>query len=147
MQGTDAKSDAVTLWLQAQGLMPQLEFFGNSQLVVGWRVKLTDFELVYRQQSDELIICDFVALSDAPASHRAVLAFIKLIHQLQRSVTSLRLVRGLFLHSLTLPALNSLRERLAAVLEAKGATWQEIDGEPWLTYPLAGAQVAACADV
>ncbi|MGC0154710.1 secretion protein [Chromobacterium vaccinii] len=134
MQETTIKPDAVTQFLLAQGLVPEAEYFGNSHVVIGQRVKLLDCELVYRLEDAELIICDFVARQPVQGSASAVSAFIHLIRKIEQSVPQVRLVRGLFLENMLQPELNQVRARLSKVLEAQGAEWRDIDGEQWLVY-------------
>ncbi|AAQ60244.1 secretion protein [Chromobacterium violaceum] len=140
MQEMNIKPDVVTQFLLSQGLVPEAEYFGNSHVLVGQRVKLLDCELVYRLEDEELIICDFVAKQPVQGSASAVAAFIHLIHKIEKSVPTVKRVRGLFLESMTRPELNQIRMRLSKVLEAQGATWRDIDGELWLVYEIGLAQ-------
>lgn len=129
--------DPVTHFLKSVGLQPEVAYFEKSDFVVGWRIRSNAFELVYRQEGNQLIICDFAANEGAlDASNGAVIAVLQLIHRIERAVPQLRLVRGLFIETLSNPHVNKLRERLARVLEGQGAVWADFDGEQWLTYPL-----------
>lgn len=131
---TAVKSDVVTRYLAANGFTPQVERFGNSDFIIGMRIQHTDFELVYRFENEELIVCDFVNRSKENQNNRAVAGFIKLIHQLERAVPHIRQVRGMLLHSVY-AEVTALRERLATVLIAQGANWQQVEGDSWLVYP------------
>ncbi|AZE49984.1 hypothetical protein C4K04_4320 [Pseudomonas chlororaphis] len=129
--------DPVTLFLKLQGLQPEVAYFEKSDFVVGWQVHLGDFELVYRFEDNTLTVCSFTAIEGAKGTSGAVSQFIFLIHRIERYVKELYSVRGRFIDSIANPEINQVRERLANVLMAKGASWQEIDGESWLVYPLA----------
>lgn len=129
--------DPVTQMLISQGMRPEVAYFGKSQFVVGWKICLVGAELVYRVEDKVLIICDFAAVDSSVESNRAVSHFILLIRQIERSVEKLHSVRGRFIESCAEQKLNCTRKRLSNVLQAKGASWQEVDGEQWLVYPLA----------
>jgi hypothetical protein len=144
--------DPVTRFLKAEGIEPEVACFESSDFVIGWRIREAGFELVYRVEDDQLIVCDFHALeSQALESHAlesaggggdangAVRAFVRFIHRIERHVPQLRSVRGMFVESLANPALTALRQRLSRVLESQGAAWREIDGDPWLVYPTSAA--------
>jgi len=130
----DGAPDPVSAYLGSLGFPLEVACFGASAYVIGHRVRLAACEVVYRLEDDQLIICDFVAPTDEGQRGKAVLAFVRLIHQIERNVPRVGLVRGMFVKTLSNPALNALRERLASALVAQGADWREIDGEPWLVY-------------
>lgn len=144
MQQVTEKTDAVTDYLRRQGKTPQVAYFGNSPLVIGWRVILADFELVYRLEEGQLVVCDFKANSDNGNHNRAAAGFIKLIHQLERKVPQMKCVRGMLLDSIQADVL-SMRQRLADALIYQGAYWQEIDGDLWLIYDAGVKRKAAVA--
>lgn len=136
---TNEPLDPVTRFLKAQGLEPQVACFESSDFVIGWRVRAEGFELVYRVEADQLIVCDFVTVQSAGGggdANGAVLAFVRFIHRIERHVPELSSVRGMFVESLSNPAFTTLRQRLSRVLESQGAAWREIDGDPWLVYPM-----------
>ncbi|HWX12092.1 MAG TPA: secretion protein [Trinickia sp.] len=141
--------DPVTRFLKAQGLEPQVACFESSDFVIGWRIRAEGFELVYRVEADQLIVCDFQAVHAAGGggdANGAVLAFVRFIHRIERHVPQLSNVRGMFVESLSNPALTALRQRLSRVLGSQGAEWCEIDGDPWLVYPMsAGGSARAKA--
>lgn len=126
--------DPLTTFLHRQGENTQVEYFAESEFVIGRRLRQSEFEIIYRQDADELVIADFNARQGHDDSG-AVSGFIRLIHRIEREVPSLRRVRGLFLHCAAQPQLNQCRERLSRVLERKGAHWETIDNESWLVYP------------
>ncbi|WP_181321905.1 secretion protein [Trinickia symbiotica] len=132
--------DPVTRFLKAQGLEPTVACFGSSDFVIGWRVRLSGFELVYRVEGDQMIVCDFLPGEGERESNGAVMAFVRFVHGLERQVPELGSVRGMFLESLSNPALTAERRRLARVLQLQGAAWHEIDGDPWLVYPMSAAK-------
>ncbi|MEX3956758.1 secretion protein [Trinickia sp. EG282A] len=134
--------DPVTRFLKAQGLEPTVACFGSSDFVIGSRVRLSGFELVYRVEGDQMIVCDFLPgeVEGKRESNGAVMAFVRFVHGLERQVPELESVRGMFLESLSNPALTAERQRLARVLQSQGAVWHEIDGDPWLVYPMSAAK-------
>jgi hypothetical protein len=142
---TSAPLDPVTLFLKTQGIEPTVAYFESSDFVIGWRTRMADVELVYRVEGDQLIVCDFQATGDDGDSNGAVMAFVRFIHRVERHVPQLGSVRGMFLESLCNPVLTARRQRLAQVLQALGAAWREIDGDPWLVYPLSAVKGAAQA--
>ena len=133
--------DSVTQFLKSQGLQPEVAYFEKSDFVIGWRVHLRDFELVYRFEDNTLTVCNFTAIEGAKGTSGAVSQFIFLIHRIERHIKQLYSVQGRFVESFASPEINQVRERLANVLMAKGASWQEIDGESWLVYPLASKAI------
>ncbi|MGF6401553.1 hypothetical protein ABH905_005219 [Pseudomonas frederiksbergensis] len=132
--------DPVTHFLKSQGLLPEVAYFERSDYVLGWRVHLEDFELVYRCENNTLIVCNFIAKEEAKVMGRAISQFVFLIHRIERNIKQLYSVRGRFIESFSNPEINQVRERLASILMAKGASWQQIDGESWLVYPLASRE-------
>lgn len=127
--------DALTRFLKSQGLEPAVARFESTDFVIGWRVRTPEFELVYRVEADQLIVCDYQPVAGGQANG-AVMAFIRFIHRIERHVPQLASVLGMFVDMLSDPALTAERRRLAGVLEAQGASWREIDGEAWLVYPM-----------
>ncbi|MEJ8799954.1 secretion protein [Trinickia caryophylli] len=132
---TTDKLDAVTRFLQSQGFEPAVACFESSDFVIGWRIRTPEFELVYRVEADQLIVCDYQPAAGGQANG-AVMAFIRFIHRIERHVPQLASVRGMFIEMLSDPVLTEARKRLARVLEAQGADWREIEGEAWLVYPM-----------
>ncbi|MBB6155175.1 hypothetical protein HDC30_002398 [Pseudomonas sp. JAI115] len=134
-----ALADPVTTYLLPQGFVPEVAYFEGSGFVVGWQVGFDDFTWVYRLDGDTLTVCDFTAQTDSQdgASGRAVSRFVALIRQIGREVEGVLQVRGRFIESMADAALNQSRERLAKILLSQGATWQEMEGEPWLVYVFA----------
>lgn len=128
------KRDVVTQYLASLGHTPQPAYFLNTSFMMGWRVIFPEFELVYRLQQQQLVICDFLASDENNEAAQAVMAFIKLIHSLERAMPQLLQVRGMLMDS-PYPNVNQLRRRLSRALISQGATWEEIDGEHWLIYP------------
>ena len=130
----DVAPDPVSSFLLTLGLAPKVAYFGTSGFAIGHRVSTAGCEIVYRLEGDHLIICDFLAPAHEQQAGKAVLAFVRLIHQIERNVEQVALVRGMFVKKLSDPGLSALRERLASALMGQGAQWREIDGEPWLVY-------------
>ena len=110
---------------------------------MGWQVQLGDFELVYRFEDRTLTVCNFTAIESAKGVSGAVSQFISLIHRIERHVKELSSVRGRFINSLANAEINQVRERLANVMMAQGASWQEVEGEFWLVYPLTSTTTQA----
>ncbi|RKT98653.1 secretion protein [Burkholderia sp. Nafp2/4-1b] len=135
--------DVATRYLQAQGMHPEPAYFGESHFRIGWRLRVNDLDLVYRLVDDSLVVCDLAACSGGSGPSDAVATFIHLVHRMERAGIALREVRGTFFETVSNAQLNRLRQRLAMVLEAQGAYWREIDGDPWLVYPVGkrGAEV------
>ncbi|AOJ04760.1 MULTISPECIES: hypothetical protein [Burkholderia] len=136
--------DAATRYLQTQGMHPEPAYFGGSRFQIGWRVRVNDLDLVYRLVDDSLVVCDLAASGGGGGASDAVATFIHLVHRMERAGIPLREVRGTFFETVSNAQLNRLRQRLATVLEAQGAYWRDIDGDPWLIYPV-GAQAADVA--
>lgn len=128
--------DPVTQFLKSRGLQPEVAYFEKSEFVMGWQVQLGDFELVYRFEDRTLTVCNFTAIESAKGTSGAVSQFISLIHRIERHVKKMSSVRGRFIDSLANAEINQVRERLAKVLMAQGASWESIEGESWLVYPL-----------
>ncbi|MDI2590420.1 hypothetical protein NYP20_13305 [Pseudomonas sp. N3-W] len=135
--------DPVTQFLKSQGLQPEVAYFEKSEFVMGWQVQLGDFELVYRFEDSTLTVCNFTAIESAKGTSGAVSQFISLIHRIERYVKELSSVRGRFIDSVANSQINQVRERLAKVLVAQGASWEEVEGESWLVYPLASKTTQA----
>ncbi|MDL4454958.1 hypothetical protein QRZ34_28625 [Klebsiella michiganensis] len=131
---TATKRDVVTQYLASLGHAPQPARFLDTAFVIGWRVILPEFELVYRLEQQQLVICDFLAKGEGKDGARAVMAFIQLIHNLERALPQLLEVRGMLMDS-PYPQVNQLRQRLSRALESQGASWKETHGERWLIYP------------
>ncbi|MCO2278067.1 secretion protein [Pseudomonas aeruginosa] len=132
---TTLEHDAVTAFLHEQRESTQIEYFGESEFVIGRRLRQNKFEIVYRQDGDEVVIADF-STREGQDDAGAVSGFIRLIHRIEREVPALRRVRGMFVRSEAEPRLNQIRERLSRILERQGAHWETIDGDAWLIYPL-----------
>lgn len=131
--------DALTTFLHGQGECTEVAYFGQSEFVVGRRLRQSEFEIVYRQEGHEVVIADFAAARGHDDTG-AVSGFIRLIHRIERGMPQLQRVRGLFVRSETQPQLNHIRERLSRVLERQGAHWEVIDGDAWLVYPMQAAR-------
>ncbi|WP_369309380.1 hypothetical protein [Providencia rettgeri] len=125
--------DIVTDYLYKKGKNPIKTFFNQSEVFIGWKVTYPDFEVIYRLDNKELIICDFTSTSSCENKGTSAISFIKFIHDLEKSLTQIESVRGLFLNS-PHPKLTNLRQRLINALISQGAEWNDIDNEKWLVY-------------
>ncbi|EMU9000463.1 hypothetical protein AAA733_003563 [Providencia rettgeri] len=130
-----AQLDAVTEYLYRKGKQPQKAFFNNSSVFIGWKVEFTHFELTYRLNDKELIICDFSSTAHSKNKRMATISFIKFIHELESCCFDFNSIRGLLLASPN-PEVTELRERLAQSLLSQGAEWEMINGDNWLVYLL-----------
>jgi len=130
---TAPKRDVITQYLTTLGHTPQPAYFLDTTFITGWRIALPAFTLEYRLEQQRLVICDFQAVGEGKEAARAVMAFIQLIHTLERALPQLRQVRGMLMDS-PYPQVNQLRLRLSRALIAQGAVWEEHHGERWLVY-------------
>lgn len=131
-----AQADPVSVYLKRHGFAPEVAYFEGGGFVMGWRLCLGDFTWVYRVDGDTLTVCDLTAVQDpqGQGSGRAVSQFVALIQRIGREVSGVRRVRGRFMEQFAVPELNLARQRLADVLLAKGAQWQDMEGDAWLVY-------------
>ncbi|QGY32173.1 secretion protein [Pantoea cypripedii] len=125
------KKDILTEFLFNQGKTTETAYLGKSNYILGQRVNMNGYDLIYRIENEVLIICNFVASQDNN-DQRAVAGFIKFIHQLENALPQIKQVRGRILDTET----NPVRQRLSDALIYQGARIEEIDEDPWLIYPM-----------
>ena len=123
--------DDVTRFLDGEGLQPAAQGFLGSDFLLGYRIATAHFVLVYRQESERLLLCDFVATA---AEGQAVIALRKVLRRVVNAVPAVRYVDAMILAAPHDAALNDARDRLANVMVAEGAQPMEIGGEQWLRY-------------
>ncbi|EAA3660137.1 type III secretion protein [Salmonella enterica] len=123
--------DDVTRFMQAQGLHPIPERFLDSDFLVGQRIEMSHFHLVYRQEGERLILCEFAALEN---NGQAVLSLICLLRRLIRAVPVLRYIDAMILPAPNDRLLNMSRHRLSELMLAEGAQPINRDDGLWLRY-------------
>jgi hypothetical protein len=121
----------VTQFFSREGLAPVEELFLGSDFALGWRISSENFTLVYRQEAERLLICDFEALG---SDGKSLLALFALLRRAIQSVPTLRYIDAMILECSQDPLLNHQRYRLAELMYAEGAKLIVLDGEYWLRY-------------
>lgn len=107
--------DPITQFLKLQGVLPEVAYFERSDYMMGWRVHLEYFELVYRCEKNTLMVCNFIAKEGAKVMGRAISQFVFLIHRIERNIKQLYSLRGRFIEIFSNPEINQVRERLASI--------------------------------
>ncbi|MFL9591007.1 type III secretion protein [Aeromonas schubertii] len=123
--------DDVTRFMLTQGLHPAPEHFLGSDFLAGQRIETPRFQLVYRQEGERLILCDFAARE---SDGQAVLALMTLLRRLTRSVPLLRYIDAMILPASHDRQLDLARRRLSELMLAEGAQPVRLDDELWLRY-------------
>ncbi|WP_421253907.1 type III secretion protein [Aeromonas jandaei] len=124
--------DDVSRFMLTEGLNPAPEYFLGSDFLLGQRIETAHFHLVYRQEGERLILCDFAAREQ---DGQAVLALRKLLHRMITSVPRLRYLDALILPAPRDAQLHETRQRLRKLMLEEGAQQVQLEGELWLRYP------------
>lgn len=123
--------DDVTRFLQDEGLHPTAQNFLGSDFLLGYRIATEHFTLIYRQEGERLLLCDFAA---ATADGQAVLALKGLLRRVVKAVPALHYVDAMILAAPHDPPLDQIRRRLAKLMLAEGAQPIWLEDEQWLRY-------------
>lgn len=124
--------DSLTHYLQSQGIEVIPAYFGKSRLEIGKRWETRNWEMVYRLEKGELIICHFASKKNATGLSSAVKQFIEQLQIIRRNVAGVRRIRGLIIDCCgTLEQQQAARELKTLMLQ-KGAREELIDGDLWL---------------
>lgn len=123
--------DDVTRFLRTQSLQPVAQGLFGSDFLQGYRIATEHFTLIYRQEGERLLLCDFAT---AAADGRAVLALRSLVHRIVQAVPALRFVDAMILAAPRDPTLDRSRRRLAELMRAEGAQQICLEDEQWLRY-------------
>ncbi|MBJ7263181.1 MAG: hypothetical protein JHC61_05330 [Burkholderiaceae bacterium] len=123
--------DDVTHFLRGEGLQPAAQRFLGSDFLLGYRIATEHFVLIYRQEGERLLLCDFAA---ATADGQAVIALRTLVRRIASAVPAVRYVDAMILTAPHDAALNRARERLADLMLAEGAQPIVLQDEQWLRY-------------
>lgn len=123
--------DSVTQFLTSEGLAPVAKYFLESEFFWGYQIELKSFRLIYRQEQERLILCDFSATERDGTAIQHVTA---LLRKIVKAVPQIRYVDALILPEKRDKELNQLRERLKALMIAEGAKPTMLNGEKWIRY-------------
>lgn len=123
--------DDVTGFMVAEGLSPVPEYFLESDFLLGQRIDTPHFHLVYRQEGERLILCEFAACQ---SNGLAVQALLTLLRRLIRSVPRVRYIDAMILNAPRDAELNQTRQRLTELMLAEGAKPVRLNDELWLRY-------------
>ncbi|MBT2869652.1 hypothetical protein JQK19_20695 [Chromobacterium violaceum] len=124
----------VTRFLRGIGLQPVDQGFLDSEFIMGQCVRTSQFTLVYRQEKERLLLCDFAS---AGMDGQAVAALLALLRRVARGVPALRYIDAMILPAPYDPELDRARRRLAELMLAEGARPIRLDDELWLRYSCA----------
>jgi hypothetical protein len=120
-------------YLAGQGLQTSVAYFANSGFEMGRALQGKFFNLVFKVNQHQLLICDLQSRQEPKGIQSAVSEFVALIQQIEERVPEIHEVRGLLRTSGT-DRERQLRSKLAEVLEKQGARRTEINGDHWLIY-------------
>lgn len=123
--------DDVTRFLHGEGFQPTAQRFLGSDFLLGYRIVTEQFVLIYRQEGERLLLCDFAS---AAADGQAVIALRTLLRHIESAVPAVHYVDAIILAAPHDAALNRVRERLAELMLAEGAQPVGIQDEQWLRY-------------
>ncbi|MFM5540460.1 type III secretion protein [Aeromonas veronii] len=123
--------DEVTRFMLNEGLQPVSEHFLGSDIMVGQRIETNHYKLVYRQEGERLILCDFVSNE---INGQAVLALMAQLRRLIRSLPTLRYIDAMILPAHQNSQLDQMRRRLKELMLAEGAQSIWLGDEQWLRY-------------
>lgn len=116
-------------FFQREGLNPKPHFFNDTNVFIGWNVMSSDFEFVYKQDKNRLVICSFNSVDD---SSRSVLLLRNLLRKVLSNIPGISYIDALVLPSYNNDTLNSQRTRLVQFMLNEGGSVITLDGHMWL---------------
>lgn len=131
---SDTLESRVQAFFRMRGAASTRAFFLGSGVPMGWRVTNDGFEIVYRVDGEQLIICEFRATVGGRTEGHAVHRLVMQARALLSNVRGLRAVRGMIQPCRGQPALHERRLRMATYFIAQGARWEMLDGDRWLVF-------------
>lgn len=123
--------DDVTSFMMSEGIKPVPESFLGSDFLLGMRIDMPSFSLVYRQVGNRLILCE---LCNSNNDGKAMQAFLCLVRKIIVSVPSVHYVDAMILPAHHDTELNLIRHRLSEIMLAEGAQPVSLEGCEWLRY-------------
>ncbi|PHV11473.1 type III secretion protein [Chitinimonas sp. BJB300] len=123
--------DAVTRFLQSEGLQPTARNFLGTDFPLGHVVETEHFSLTYRLDGNRLVLCDFAGREDDAGS---VLSVLSLLRRMTKRVPEIAVIDAMILSAPNDAALDRARRRLTDVMVAEGAQPIFLDDAYWLRY-------------
>lgn len=118
--------------LQTAGLAPQPLFLSGCGLLLGQRITLASYCLVFRVQNNALLICSLTRLPDCDSHPSSLLRLWRLLQEALLSVSALRCIRLLVITDVLPRRLALQRQKRVRRLCQQGAVTRLLDGDRWL---------------
>ncbi|MBG6245243.1 secreted effector protein [Candidatus Symbiopectobacterium sp. 'North America'] len=118
--------------MQTVGLAPEPLFLAGCGLRLGQHITLPPYRLVFRVQSNALLICSLTRLPDCASKPSSLLRLWRLLQEALLSFSSLRHIRMLVITDVLPRRLALQRQKLVRRLCQQGAVTCLLDGERWL---------------
>lgn len=129
------KMQDIEQWLRSQCLETTPAYLNGTAIPTGRQLVLPPYQMVYRVDADEMIICE---LSRLPQSHclpPQLFCLWRVLRGVFRNHPSLKQLKMLVITDTLNPNLLSQRWRLLRLLMALGASFAPDSNEGWLILP------------
>ncbi|EPS8493655.1 pathogenicity island 2 effector protein SseE [Yersinia enterocolitica] len=111
----------------------KIAYFENSAIKIGYEFFLYGYNVIYRVEDSEFIICSLKSTCEKGLPGNFIKLF-NFLHHLSVNVVEISIVRMMVIDNIASPILQSIRHRLIKILIAKGAFSKNIDGDDWLLF-------------
>lgn len=125
--------DVITPVLKNEGCEVKTAYFEKSSVEVGHKFSLYGFQVIYRIEGSELIIC-YLERNRKDDSLHDFLKLFNFIHQLGKRSAELSVIRMLVIDNVANSSLQLSLNRLIKILIAKGASVKSIEDNDWLLF-------------
>lgn len=125
--------DVIAPALQNEGCEVKTAYFEKSSVEVGHKFSLYGFQVIYRIEGRELIIC-YLERDRKDDSPHGFLKLFNFLYQLGKRSAELSVIRMLVIDNIANSSLQLSLNRLIKILIAKGASVKSIEDNDWLLF-------------
>ncbi|QLK63767.1 hypothetical protein GE278_23480 (plasmid) [Enterobacteriaceae bacterium Kacie_13] len=117
--------------IREMGFFPQKTYYENTAFLLGWKISNQEFELVYRQEGNALLICSLLTNKPRAGLSTILLPVLRLWETIKPSISEIHCLKAM-IGQTGGPEACELRQKMVVFLQNQGASVYVDDNDQWI---------------